>query len=372
MLDEHLRYVADQARIDLFRAAIGNAVRPGSRVVDVGCGSGVLGLLCLRAGASHVFAIDDSDMIDIARRTLSLAGLANKATFIRGRSERVVIDKPVDAVICDHVGYFGFDYGIAHTMQDARRRFLGPAGVVIPARIRLELSAVAACGTPRQVDGWGASTVPADFHWCRRLAVNTKYDVQLSGDLLLADPVGLGEIDLSANQPDFFRWSADLRIARSGVMHGLAGWFQCELAEGIWMTNSPLSEGAIDRPQAFLPIDEAMSVRAGDRVTVTIMARPGDNLIAWDVEFRDTGRRFRQSTWKGMMVAPGDRVRANPAGIPRVGHAGHARSAVLGYCDGVRTTREIEQAVLRDHPDLFPSPEETLRFVAQVLARDTE
>ena len=102
------------------------------------------------------------------------------------------------------------------------------------------------------------------------------------------------------------------------------------------------------------------------------MARPADNIVAWDVEFHDAGRRFRQSTWQGMMLAPGDRVRANPDGIPHVSRAGRARIAVLGYCDGRRTAREIEQAVLRDHPGLFPSPEETSRFVAQVLARDTE
>ena len=50
----------------------------------------------------------------------------------------------------------------------------------------------------------------------------------------------------------------------------------------------------------------------------------------------------------------------------------------LGYvADWVRleqfqAVREIEQAVLRDHPNLFPSPAEISRFVAQALGRDTE
>lgn len=39
---------------------------------------------------------------------------------------------------------------------------------------------------------------------------------------------------------------------------------------------------------------------------------------------------------------------------------------------GRRTARGIEQAVLRDHPDLFPSSGEIARFVAHVLGRDTE
>ena len=48
-----------------------------------------------------------------------------------------------------------------------------------------------------------------------------------------------------------------MRIERDGTMHGLAGWFDCELADGVSMTNSPLSDRAIDRSQAFLPIEEA-------------------------------------------------------------------------------------------------------------------
>ena len=43
---------------------------------------------------------------------------------------------------------------------------------------------------------------------------------------------------------------------------------------------------------------------------------------------------------------------------------------MLGYCDGKRSAREIEEAVLRDHPQLFPDRAEISRFVARVLGRD--
>jgi len=123
---------------------------------------------------------------------------------------------------------------------------------------------------------------------------------------------------------------------------------------------------------AFLPIDEAVTVRAGDSIKAKIMVRPDDNLIAWTVEFPASGRRFNHSTWQGMLLAPEDLMRSSPERVPRLSREGEARVAVLGYCDGHRTAREIEQAMLRDHPNLFPSPEEISRFVAQVLGRDTE
>lgn len=55
------------------------------------------------------------------------------------------------------------------------------------------------------------------------------------------------------------------------------------------MTNSPLAEGRINRPQAFLPIDEAVEVKAGERVKATVMARPAEHLIAGVVEFPTSG-----------------------------------------------------------------------------------
>ncbi len=49
-----------------------------------------------------------------------------------------------------------------------------------------------------------------------------------------------------------------------------------------------------------------------------------------------------------------------------------ARVLVLGYCDGQRSVGLIQEAVLREHPLLFPSPAEINRFVAAVLRGSTE
>ncbi len=372
MLDEHLGYVADRIRLERFQAAIAKIIKAGDRVADLGCGSGILGLLCLRAGAGRVYGIDSTAMIEVARETFSRAGWAERATFIRGHSQRIELPEPVDVVICDHVGYFGFDYGIAHTLQDARRRLLKPSGSLIPARIQLRLGAVESESCRAKAEGWQAEGVPVEFHWLRQHTVNAKHAVELASEALLSAPAELGDIDLRADNPDFCSWTAVLRIERDGVMHGLAGWFECELADGVWMTNSPLSDRRINRPQAFLPIAEAVPVKAGDWLRAKIMTRPADHLIAWIVDFPASGRRFNHSTWQGMLLAPEDLPRSQPDRVLRLSREGRARITVLGYCDGRRTAREIEQAVLRDHPDLFPSPDEIARFVAQTLGRDTE
>jgi hypothetical protein len=274
--------------------------------------------------------------------------------------------------ICDHVGYFGFDYGVVDLLQDARRRFLKPGGQLIPAKIKLRLGAIESPKCHDKVNGWAADGVPPELHWVRHHGVNQKYAFQLTERDLLCEEAELGCIDLQQDTPEFYTWNVEMRVTRDGVMHGLAGWFECELAEGVWMTNSPVSQRAIRRPQAFLPIDDAVQVKTGETIKATIMARPKDDLIAWTVEFPANGRRFSHSTWHGMFLAQDARIRADPMRTPRLSGEGRARVIVLGYCDGQRSIQEIEQAVQRDYPDLFPSQEEISRFVSHVLDRDTE
>lgn len=372
MLAEHRGYASDGRRTQLFRAAVEKVVRPCDIVADVGCGTGILGLLCLQAGAARVVGIDSTGIIDVAREAFARAGLVNRCLFIRGSSFQVEIPERADVLICDHVGYFGFDYGVVDLLADARRRFLKPHGAVIPSGIALQLAAVESTDARAQADGWRSAAVPPEYHWLSGLGINAKYAVELTPRHVLGPPAELGYIDLTTDTPDFLSWTANLVVERDGTLHGLAGWFRCELAAGVSMTNSPLDEGKIDRPQAFLPIGEAVPVASGDQVVATVMMRPSESLIAWSVGLPKYGKRFRHSTWDGLMLGTDDLVRADPDRIPRLSRNGRAREIVLGYCDGHRTSREIEELVLKLHPGLLPSRREISRFVTAVLARDTE
>ena len=372
VLAEHLGYLSLPHRLDLYWAAVQQLVRPGDTVIDVGCGKAALGSLCLQAGVAQVHAIDSTLAIEVARRALKRAGWAPKADFISGSSFQVDLPERVDVVICDHVGYFGFDYGLIGLLADARKRFLKPGGTLIPGRLKLHIGAVESKKGRQLADAWQEPGIPPEFHWVRQHSVNSKHAVNLQRDELLTDPAELCCIDLQADNPDFFSWSAQLTVQRDGVLHGLAGWFECELADGVWMTNSPLSDSGIDRSQAFLPIDEALPVKAGDRLDVTVMARPADHVIAWTVGHPASGRRFSHSTWQGDLLERERLARSHPEHIPQVSRTAHARGVVLGYCDGQRSVAQVQETVLRDHPALFPSREEIARFVKMVLSRDTQ
>jgi demethylmenaquinone methyltransferase/2-methoxy-6-polyprenyl-1,4-benzoquinol methylase len=79
------------------RAAALELVRPGDRIVDVGCGTGDLSFACLEAGARAVLGLDFArPMVERARRKAA-GGAAGRTTFALGDATRLpVADASVD------------------------------------------------------------------------------------------------------------------------------------------------------------------------------------------------------------------------------------------------------------------------------------
>ncbi len=372
MLAEHLAYVSDVPRLARYATAISRVVRPGDIVVDLGCGTGVLGLLCLQSGAAHVHAIDDSGMLEVARESFRRAGFIDRVSLHSGYSTHVTIPARADLIVCDQVGYFGFDAGIVPALEDARRRFLKPGGRVIPETISLFLSASESAEHYGAADGWTSASVPQPLHWIRSRAINQKRGVRLKSDDLLCTGRRVGEIDLRSDGPEFRSWNAELIVSRTGTLHGLVGWFEANLVDDVWMTNAPDAEHAINRPQAFLPIDRPVHLAKGTVLSGTVMARPADDLLAWRLEIPSVGLSFAHSTWFGGAADDHQISSRGPGNILRRTRGGEARRIVLEYCDGQSTLVQIRHRVISEHPDLFPSERAAARFVSAVLAKDAE
>lgn len=371
-LDEHYGYLADRVKLERYRAAIERLVQPGHVVMDLGCGSGVLGLMALRAGAGKVLFVDESSIIEVARQTIARAGLAGRAEFFLANSFELDLRERADIVVCDHVGYFGFDYSILALLADARRRFLKPGGVLVPAAVDLALAPVESESGRDLVARWRSGAVPDDFAWVGASAANTKHAIEATAENLLADAALLATLEPGTDAAEFLSWQADFKCTRCGTLDGLLGWFDARLCDDIRMSNSPLSADKLERPQAFLPLlemySDPVSVCEGEPIRATVMVRPDDHILAWTVELPEQDRRFSLTTFNGLLLDDMALKRSRPDRIARLNERGRAQQIALSYCDGTRTVAEVEALVMKEHPDLFPSARATEKLVRSVLA----
>ncbi|MBP6715876.1 MAG: class I SAM-dependent methyltransferase [Acidobacteria bacterium] len=372
LIDEHREYLHDRARLAVFERAIHEVVRPGAVVADLGCGTGILGLMACRAGASRVYAVDDSGMVGQARQIARDNGFADRITFIDGHSTRVVLPERVDAIISDVIGRIGFLQGGAESLIDARERWLRPGGSIMPAVVHTWAAPVEHAALYGNVDFWRQPVVGFDVSAVREAAASTGYPHAFAPSDLLADGVPVLACDYQSGPADVARGEVTFTVSRPGTLHGIAAWFTAQLSPAVVATNAPGAEGRIARRHAFLPLESPVAVEAGDLVLLSLVIRPADFIVAWSVRcLRDGQERaaFRQSTLRGMLLVRQDFVGAAEDATPTLNVWAAARATVLALCDGQRTVRDIERGVFDQHRSLFSTEAHAQVFVAEVISR---
>lgn len=375
VVDEHREYLSDPVRLDAFRRAIHQVVKPGSVVVDLGSGTGILGLLACEAGASRVYSIELGGMVGVARAIARANGYGDRIIFLRELSTQVDLAERADVVIADQIGHFGFEAGLWEFFADAERRFLAQDGVLLPARVSLIVAPVELPECFAWIEFWNARPGGFDCSPAREWAAHTGYPTRIPETALLAPGVSAASVAMRGVSPAPFSTRTSVEIARPGTLHGIGGWFDAELAPSISMTNAPDTAGRINRRNVYLPIDRPVAVEPGDMVDIALHVDPRETMVSWNVDVRPlTGAPvgFRHSTLRGMLLGADDLRRTSPDFRPALTRRGVARQTVLELCDGRRPLAEIERAVFERHPALFPSAADAAVFVAEVVTRYSE
>ena len=376
ILDEHRQYLSDLVRLAAFRAAIQEVVKPGDVVVDLGAGTGILGLLACQAGATRVYSIESTGLIQLTREICQANGCSDRTQFINELSAQASPPELADVVVADQIGCFGFEAGLFEYFRDARQRFLKPGGITIPSRIDLIVAPVDAQQLRNQVEFWNSAPAEFDFRPVRALAINTSYPATFTPDQLLGDPSILASLAASDAPPSFLGLTATATVSRPGTLHGIGGWFSATLSPSITLTNSPLSENRIDRQSMFFPIDRPVPVVPGDRILITMNILPTDMVITWTVAVLGatgdiTKANFSHSTFHGMLLSKEALQKTQPDFVPTLTPRAEARRTVLELCDGKSTLAEIERETYRHHSTLFRSLDEAAKFVTEITTRNT-
>jgi hypothetical protein len=374
VLDEHRGYLSDAVRLAAFERAIVYTVKPGDVVIDLGSGTGILGLLATRAGAARVYAVEETALGGLAREIAAANGVADRIRIVRGWSTWVTLPELADVVITDQIGHFGMEAGIFEYVPDARRRLLKPGGRSIPTMISWRVAPVECEPLREAIDFWRERRAGFDLSPVVAPAEGSGYPIVLERESLLAPAATIAAAAADALPPSgLVTGEADFRIDRAGTFDGIGGWFVAELAPGITFTNGPDSDRRINRRQVVLPVPPT-AVTPGDRVRLVMRFRPLTLMVDWQVAVTSSDgnekMRVRRSTFQGMLIAPEDLSSKLPDARPTLSTRGEAKRTALALCDGSRTVRDIEAALRRAYPEMLATDADASAFLAEVLGSD--
>lgn len=131
----HEEMLKDKVRTESYRNAIENNPEAfkDKVVLDIGCGTGVLSIFAARAGAKHVYGIDNADIVHYAREIVKKNGFESQITIIQGKVEEISLPvEKVDIIVSEWMGYFLIYESMMDTVLFARDKWLRKGGLILP------------------------------------------------------------------------------------------------------------------------------------------------------------------------------------------------------------------------------------------------
>jgi protein arginine N-methyltransferase 3 len=165
--DIHRDMLGDVPRTSTYREALecNPSLMNGARVLDVGCGTGILSLFAARGGAAAVVGVDGSERMAATAAALAADnGFGKKSGDADDASARVrtvagkVEDlaslpfEKFDVLVSEWMGYFLLFESMLDTVLHARDRFLKPGGAILPDIATMHIAGFSRVRPIRQCD----------------------------------------------------------------------------------------------------------------------------------------------------------------------------------------------------------------------------
>jgi protein arginine N-methyltransferase 1 len=371
-VEYYVSLLEDRPRISAVLSAIAREVRPGDRVVEIGCGIGTYALAALRAGAAHVTAIDRNPTALALARELGVARAGgDRLSLIEGPADAVELDSRADVVIFEDYGGFGHAAGLRSLLDHVRRRLAKPDARYIPQAVDLLLAPVDQ--ELRTIGPGSAGLLPFDadaLALLRKRSLNDPFCPELGADALAAPAIVAGRLTPQLEIPQRQAMGGTVRMTRQGLIHGLLGWIRLDLGQSMLVEQLPSVPPPTYPPIAF-PFEEPLPVAEGERLEVTLEAvhGPGPQTLLW--QWAATGTRGTRAgnSANGMPGDLGLLRRGSPQEVPRPQPRLPAAIEVLRHLDGSKSADEIARVVYTLYSQELRDERAATAFVVDLLNR---
>jgi protein arginine N-methyltransferase 1 len=295
----HQLMLADGVRTLAFEQALQAVIQPHHRVLDFGCGSGILSFFAHRAGARQIYAVDRSPFIGAAQAVARVNGF-QRIEFLYGEDD-VDLPSEVDVIVSEWMGHFVFNESMLEPLARLRDRSLAEGGIMIPRRLTLHAGVVTDPAFLTRYEYFQTRPYGVDFSPLVACSTARTETLRLKPKQLAPQLLDLGTLDMQTcrETPPFFAGTAVFDEATTA--YGLAGWFDAELAEGVSFGTGPFSPRTHWQQMGF-PLAGPFRIEAG--VPLHVRIEP--------ITVEDDRRHWRWSVRQGDREVTQDEVASKP------------------------------------------------------------
>ena len=362
--------IGDRRRVEAYRRALEQVVRPDSVVMDIGTGLGIFSFLACQAGARKVYAIEPCEVIAVARELAKVNGYVERIEFIEDVSTRVTLADRVDTIVSDLGGATPLYGQHLPSIADARKRLLKPGGALIPKCDTLWAGVVNAATFHTKIAPSTDKALGLDMQFAWNMAANLLCNKSFSE--LLTAPERLVTLEYSEIEDPNFHKQVTCDVTHAGLGHGINIWFERTLIDGVYFSSGP-GEPEMVYGRLFLPWPNPVKLDLGDTVILDLRAdfRISDYIWSWHTAvFSKDGEkcRFRQCSFLGEPRSPARMRKKRATHVPRLNEEGESDRLILLLMNGRNAIKDIARELQQRFPARFETLEHAIGYVADFSA----
>jgi len=277
----HEEMLKDQVRTLSYRKAVldNKHLFKDKIVLDVGCGTGILSLFAAQAGASHVYAVDSSDIVHQATQIVKDNQMSNKITCLQGKMEDVVLPcEKVDIIISEWMGYFLLYETMLPTVLKARDKWLKPGGLIFPDQANLYVACIEdADYKDEKIEYWN-SVYGFNFSCIQNMAYREPLVDKVDGQTVNTTPSKILALNLNTCKIEDLTFKTEFLCVgeRNDFVHAVIAWFDISFScchKPVYFSTGPQSKYTHWKQTVFY-LKETLSISAGDKVSGFITVAP--------------------------------------------------------------------------------------------------
>ncbi len=358
MIVDYRGMASDKVRVDAFRRAIELVVKPDDVVVDLGCGLGTYAIFACRAGARKVYAIEREAVIITAKQIANDNDCGDRIEFIRDDALAAELPERADVVITEDFSSTFVQPETERLVAAARRRFLKKGGRFVPAAVTVYAAPVNCPKLYTRIDQWGDAggcAYGVDFSETRQMAMNCVHRASFRSSQLLGQPKKAHEVDFGAATAFAFNTSLRFRARKASTIHGVAVWFEAQLAPRVRLSNAPGAPATL-WGQSFLPLAEPVRARKGPLITVALAMRSSraSDRAWWQWEVQASEGQADGNTFRSFPASIAELEAGARPHRPGLSEDGQITACVLQGLQEGCTIQQVGQALQRSFPSRFP------------------